>query len=117
MAKGKYDFVSETLSQQFPHVCDHLSQVVDTVDSLRETIVSIRDNYHAALTRRTNEIMKVLTVFAAIMLPLTLIAGIYGMNLPLWPPSNQPFSFWGVLGVMTTIAAVMLLYFWRRKWL
>ncbi len=117
VAKGEYDFVSETLSQQFSQVCDHLSQVVDTVDTLRETIMNVRDNYNAALTRRTNEIMKVLTGFAAIMLPLTLIAGIYGMNLPLWPPSNHPLSFWGVLGVMTVIAAVMLVYFRRRRWL
>jgi len=81
------------------------------VDSLRETIVSIRGNYHAALARRTNEIMKVLTVFAAVMLPLTLIAGIYGMNLPLWPPSNHPLSFWGVMGIMTAVGIAMLIFF------
>ena len=51
------------------------------------------------------------------MLPMTLIAGIYGMNVPLWHPSGHPFSFWGVLGLMTVIGAVMLLYFRRRKWL
>lgn len=117
VAKGNYDFVSETLSQQFSQVCDHLGQVIDTVDSLRETVVSIRDNYHTALTRRTNEIMKLLTVFAAVMLPLTLIAGIYGMNLPLWPSQREPLSFWIVLAVMTVIAAAMLYYFRRRKWL
>lgn len=117
VARGEYDFVSATLGQQFSHVCDHLSQVIDTVDSLRETIVSIRDNYHAGLTRRTNEIMKVLTLYAGIMLPLTLVAGIYGMNLPIWPPSDQPASFWGVLGFMALIAGFLLVYFRRRKWL
>ncbi len=117
VAKGEYDFVSETLSQQFSHVSDHLSQVIDTVDSLRETVVSIRANYHAGLTRRTNDIMKVLTLYAGIMLPLTLVAGIYGMNLPLWPPSNHPLSFWGVLVGMVFIAGLMLVYFRRRKWL
>jgi len=117
VARGEYDFVSETLSQQFSHVSDHLSQVIDTVDSLRETVVSIRDNYHSGLTRRTNEIMKVLTLYAGIMLPLTLIAGIYGMNVPLWPAPNHPLSFWGVLGAMTFVAGLMLLYFRRRKWL
>lgn len=117
VARGEYDFVSETLGQQFSHVCDHLSQVIDSVDSLRETIVSIRDNYHAGLTRRTNEIMKVLTLYAGIMLPLTLIAGIYGMNLPLWPPADHPQSFWGVIGIMVFIAGVLLVYFRRRKWL
>ena len=117
VAKGEYDFVSETLSQQISHCCDHLTQVIDTVDSLRETIHSIRDNYHAALARRTNEIMKVLTVFAAVMLPLTLIAGIYGMNLPLWPPPDHPLSFWGVVLVMILISVAMLFYFRRRQWL
>ena len=117
VARGGYNFVSESLGQQFSHVRDHLSQVVDSVDSLRETIISIRDNYHAGLTRRTNEIMKVLTLYAGIMLPLTLIAGIYGMNLPLWPPSDQPASFWGVLAVMVIIAGFLLIYFRRRKWL
>ncbi|MDA1051266.1 MAG: magnesium transporter CorA family protein [Planctomycetota bacterium] len=117
VAKGEYDFVSETLGQQFSHVCDHLSQVIDSVDSLRETIVSIRDNYHAGLTRRTNEIMKVLTLYAGILLPLTLIAGIYGMNLPLWPPQNHPASFWGVLSGMLIIAGFLLVYFRRRRWL
>ncbi|HRX79104.1 MAG: magnesium transporter CorA family protein [Planctomycetaceae bacterium] len=117
VTKGEYDFISETLGQQLSHVCDHLSQVIDSVDSLRETIVSIRDNYHAGLTRRTNEIMTVLTLYAGIMLPLTLVAGIYGMNLPLWPPSNHPASFWGVLAMMTVIAGLLLAYFRRRKWL
>lgn len=117
VARGEYDFISETLGQQFSHVCDHLSQVIDTVDGLRETIVSIRDNYHAGLTRRTNEIMKVLTLYAGIMLPLTLVAGIYGMNLPLWPSSNNPASFWGVLASMSLIAGFLLIYFRRRKWL
>lgn len=117
VAKGEYDFVSETLSQRFSHVCDHLSHVVDSVDALRELIVSIRENYHAALTRRTNDTMKLLTVLTAILMPLTLIAGIYGMNLPLWPPSDHPLSFWGVLATMVLSAAGMLYYFRRRRWL
>ncbi len=117
VVKGEYDFISATLSQQFVHVGDHLSQVIDTVDSLRETVVSIRANYHAGLTRRTNDIMKVLTLYAGIMLPLTLIAGIYGMNVPLWPAPDRPWSFWVVLAAMAFVAGLMLIFFRRRKWL
>ncbi len=117
VAKGEFDFISETLSQRFAHVCGHLSQVIEAVDSLRETIVGIRDNYHAALSRRTNEIMKMLTIYAGILLPLTLIAGIYGMNLPLWPAPQHPLSFWGVIGAMVLISVALLFVFRRRKWI
>jgi magnesium transporter len=117
LAKGEFDFVSETLSQRFAHVRDHLSEVIDTVDAMRETLLSIRDNYHAALTRRTNDIVKILTIYAGIMLPLTLIAGIYGMNVPLWPNQRNPWSFAFVLALMLATAGALLAYFRRKKWL
>jgi magnesium transporter len=113
---GEYDFVSGSLSQQFQHVRDHLSQVIDTVNGLRELLGGVYNNYHSVLTGRTNEIMKVLTIYAGILLPLTLIAGIYGMNLPL-PASNHPLSFWGVMGAMAGITLLLYAYYRRRKWL
>ena len=58
-----------------------------------------------------------LTVFATIMLPLSLVAGIYGMNLPLWPAPDQPASFWVILAAMAGIAGGLLVYFRKRKWL
>jgi len=115
--RGEYDFLSDSLEQRFGHVCDHLSNVIDLVDTLREQLHNVRDNFHTALANRTNDIMKTLTIFATIMLPLTLVAGIYGMNLPLWPPSDQPASFWGVMSSMVVIAAGLLYYFRRRGWL
>ncbi len=117
VANGEYDYVSEALEQRFSHVQDHLSQVIDLVDTLRERLHGIRDNYHTALANRTNAIMKTLTIFATILLPLTFIAGLYGMNLPLWPPPDNPMSFWGVLLFMVVVAAVLLGYFRRKKWL
>ena len=116
VARGEYDYVSDSLEQRFSHVRDHLSQVIDLVDTLRERLNGIRDNYHTALANRTNAIMKTLTIFATIMLPLTFIAGLYGMNLPLWPPPEDPLSFWGVIGSMIVVAAVLLVYFRRKKW-
>jgi magnesium transporter len=113
---GEFDFVAASLSQQFHHVRDHLSQVIETVNGLRELLGGVYNNYHSALTNRTNEIMKRLTIVAGIMLPLTLIAGIYGMNIPL-PASNHPLSFWGVMGLMAGITVLLYAYFRRRKWL
>jgi magnesium transporter len=114
---GEYDFVSGSLSQQFQHVRDHLSQVIETVNGLRELLGGVYNNYHSALAVRTNEIMKLLTIFAGIMLPLTLIAGIYGMNLDWLPGTHHPLSFWIVMGIMAGIAAILYVYFRRRKWL
>jgi magnesium transporter len=113
---GEYDFISGSLSQQFHHVSDHLSQVIDTVNGLRELLGGVYQNYQSALAVRTNEIMKMLTIYAGILLPLTLVAGIYGMNMPL-PAADKPWSFWGVMGIMIGIALLLYASFRRRKWL
>jgi magnesium transporter len=113
---GEYDFVSSSLSLQFNHVHDHLSQVIETVNSLRELLGGVYQNYHSALTNRTNETMKVLTIYAGILLPLSVIAGIYGMNLPI-PAADKPWSFWLVLGIMVAITVLLYGHFRRRKWI
>ena len=73
-------------------------------------------NYHASLAERTNQIVRVLTVFAAVLLPSTLIAGIYGMNVPIWPPGDHPASFWAIILGMVVVAGGLLLFFRTRKW-
>ncbi len=77
----------------------------------------IRDNYHAELSNRLNEIMKVLTMFASLFLPLSLIAGIYGMNTPLWPDPESPRTFVEILILMAVTVIGMLLFFRHKKWL
>ena len=99
------------------HIGDHLTKVVEVVDGLRDLLNGVRDNYHSALAHRMNKVMKTLTIFATVLLPLSLMAGIYGMNLPLWPASDDPYSFWLVICSMATIAAGLLLYFRTRRWL
>jgi magnesium transporter len=117
LANGDLDYIGPDLALRFRHVADHLAQVIESIDGLREQLAAVRENHHAAIATRTNEIMKLLTIFATIMLPLTFVAGIYGMNLPLWPPSDDPASFWSVLGVMLLIAAGLLLVFRRKHWI
>lgn len=116
LAAGEYDYVSEGLEKRFTHVRDHLTTTIDIIDSHREMLHGIRDNFHAVLANRMNEIMKVLAVFASFFLPLSLVAGIYGMNAPLWPNPDSPYTFWGILGFMALLAAGMLVYFRRKKW-
>ncbi|OHB80248.1 MAG: hypothetical protein A2W31_03150 [Planctomycetes bacterium RBG_16_64_10] len=116
ISEGEYDYISEALGRRFAHVRDHLLKVVEHVDSLRELGGGVRDNYHAALAVRTNAVIRTLTVFASVLLPLSLIAGIYGMNLPVWPSSAQRWSFWAVIGVMAAVAAGLLWSFRRKRW-
>ena len=116
LSEGEFDYISEHLGQHFSHVRDHLVKVVELIDAQRERLAGVRDNYHTALAVRTNDTMKTLTVFAAVLLPLSVVAGIYGMNLPVWPSSDNPLSFWGVLAAMVAMGGAFLLYFKRRGW-
>jgi len=117
LAEGEFDYISDKLGQRFSHVRDHLIKVVELIDAQRDRLTGVRDNFHTALASQTNDVVKTLTVFAAVLLPLSVVAGVYGMNLPVWPPSDNPLSFWGVLAAMAAMGGGFLLYFKRRGWL
>ncbi len=117
ITEGEYEVISPTLEQRFSHVRDHYRQVIERIDLLRERIQVIRENFHAAQARRMNTIVKTLTIFSALLLPLTFLASIFGMNFQFWPPPDHWASFWGVLGVMAVLAGILLIFFRWRKWL
>lgn len=117
LAHSTYEFISPDVQKEFDHVLEHLAKVIEQIDGMRELLYGVRDNYHAALSRHSNEIMQALTVYAAIMLPLGVIAGIYGMNLEIWPSDHHPHGFVGVLAVMGAIAVGSLAYCRWRRWL
>ncbi|MFH0810127.1 MAG: magnesium/cobalt transporter CorA [Pseudomonadota bacterium] len=96
---------------------DHTIQIIDTVDTYRDMLSSMMDIYLSSISNRMNEIMKVLTIIATIFIPLTFIAGVYGMNFRYMPELEWHWGYYMVLGIMFAIAALMLLFFRRRKWL
>lgn len=104
-------------------VHDHVAQVIDNIENLRETVFSLYDMHMSTLSNRMNEVMKVLTIIATIFIPLTFIAGIYGMNFNpeagRWnmPELNRPYGYPLAMGLMLIMALLMLLYFKRKKWL
>jgi magnesium transporter len=98
-------------------VHDHTVQVIDTVESLRDVVGGTIDLYLSQVGHRQNEIMKVLTVMASIFIPLTFLAGIYGMNFEHMPELVLPWAYPTLLGVMVLVALLMLLYFRRKGWL
>lgn len=117
VSRGEYDFVAEGLQDRFRHVVDHLTQAIEIIDAQRELLNGVRDNYHSAISNRMNQVMKTLTVFATIMLPLGLIAGIYGMNVADLPLAGRHDSFWLIVGIMVVLGGGMLAVFRRRRWL
>ena len=102
---------------------DHTVQIIDTIETYRELTSGLMDIYLSAVNNRMNEVMKTLAVVSSIFIPLTFIAGIYGMNFnPDASPWNMPELnwYWGYpfcLGVMMTTAIILVIYFWRRGWL
>ncbi len=95
---------------------DHTIQVLDTVEIFRDTVSGLQDLYMSAVGNRMNEIMKVLTIMASIFIPLTFIAGIYGMNFEYIPELKWHYGYFMAWGIMLGCVAGMVLYFRSKKW-
>ena len=95
---------------------EHTIQVIDTVETYRDMISGMLDIYLSSLSNRMNEVMKFLTVFASIFIPLTFIAGVYGMNFRYMPELEWEWAYFAVLGLMASVAGTLLFYFKRKNW-
>ena len=115
--------IQENTRLYFRDSCDHIAQIMDMVETFRELAMGLVEGYQSSMSNRMNEVMKVLTIIATIFIPLSFIAGLYGMNFnPEKSPLNMPELawYWGypfALGLMAVIAVGLLVYFWRRGWL
>ncbi|RPJ52854.1 MAG: magnesium/cobalt transporter CorA [Acidobacteria bacterium] len=101
----------------FRDVYDHTIQVIDTLESLRDTVSGLLDIYLSSLSHRLNEVMKVLTIIATIFIPLTFIVGVYGMNFRFMPELDIPWAYPVVWAIMIAVGGVMLVFFRRKGWL
>ena len=121
--RSESSLISETTGLYLRDVYDHTIQVIDTVESFRDMVSGMLDIYLSSISNKMNAVMKVLTIIATIFIPLTFIAGIYGMNFnPEKSPWNMPELnwYWGypaVWLVMAVVLVIMLIYFRRKKWL
>jgi len=109
--------IHESTGTYLRDVYDHTIQVVDTIESYRDMISGTRDTYLSSLSNRMNEVMKVLTIIATIFIPITFIAGIYGMNFEWIPELGWRWSYFVVWGVIVAVAIAMIAYFRRKTWL
>ena len=117
MARGEMSLISESTAVYLRDVYDHTIQVIDTIESFRDVLSGMLDLYLSTISNRMNEVMKVLTIIATIFIPLTFIAGIYGMNFKFMPELEWHWGYPVAMLVMAAIAILMLVYFRRKKWL
>jgi magnesium transporter len=107
--------VGDDLDPYFRDIYDHLVRAVDLVEAHRDLLTGSLDIYLSAVANRTNEVMKVLTIYGTLALPLVIITGFFGMNLHL-PWGSNPHGIWYVSGLMALSILLVLLYFKWKRW-
>ena len=117
LERGESPFMSESTKVYLRDVYDHTIQVIDTIETFRDMVSGMLDIYLSSVSNRLNSVMKVLTIIATIFMPLTFIAGIYGMNFKYMPELEWRWSYFAILVFMFGVGIFMLLYFRKRKWL
>lgn len=117
LLRDSVPFMQEHTIRYLQDLYDHTIQVIDIVDSYRDILSGMLDNYLSSMSNHMNAIMKVLTMFTAIFIPLTFIAGLYGMNFKYMPELEWKYGYafaWSMMGILTI---GMIIYFKKKKWL
>ncbi|MBW4512660.1 MAG: magnesium/cobalt transporter CorA [Scytonematopsis contorta HA4267-MV1] len=117
LIRDENELISREVRTYLRDCYDHSVQVMDMVETYRELSSGLMDVYLSAVSNKMNEIMKVLTVVSSIFIPLTFIAGIYGMNFENMPELKWHWGYFACLGVMATVGFGLVFFFWRRGWL
>lgn len=117
LERGESNLIKKQTNPYFRDVYDHTIQVVEMVETMRDMNAGMFDMYLSSVSNRMNETMKVLTIIATIFIPLTFIAGIYGMNFEFMPELKWRLGYFFILGIMAVVVIVMGVYFKRKKWM
>ena len=117
LQRGESSLVTDDVSVYLRDVYDHTIQVIDTIETFRDMISGTLDVYLSSVSNKMNEVMKVLTIIATIFIPLTFIAGIYGMNFKYMPELEWHWAYPVLWTVIIVLGVLMLISFKRKKWL
>jgi magnesium transporter len=118
LARRDFVDISSEMSFRFRDVYDQLVRIADDALIFQDRITGILDAHLSSVSNRLNEVMKVLTVVSVIFMPLTLLAGLYGMNVPLpHLPGGDTAQFWWLLGICAATVVIMLAVFRRMRWI
>lgn len=117
MRRGESALVTSEMRPYLSDLYDHTLQIIETMETLRDVLAAMLETYLSVVNNRMNEVMKMLMVVATIFIPLTFIAGLYGMNFDHMPELRWPWAYPAVLATMAGIVVGMIVYFKRKKWL
>ena len=117
LSKIESDLIAEPTHVHFQELLDNINQATDASDTYREILSDQLNIYHTTISSKLNDVMKFLTIFSVIFIPLTFIAGIYGTNFEVVPELKYKYSYFIMWAVMIVVALGMLIYFKHRKWL
>lgn len=107
--KSTYNYLND--------VQDHTTQITEEIENYREMIAGLRDIYLSSLNQKMNQVMKMLTIISTIFIPLTFIVGVYGMNFKYMPELEWRHGYYLIWIIIFTISVVMIIFFWRKRWL
>jgi magnesium transporter len=117
LQREESSLINDSLMIFFRDLYDHTIQIIDTIETFRDMVSGMFDIYMSSVSNKMNEVMKVLTIFAAIFIPLTFIAGIYGMNFEYMPELAIPWAYPMVWIVIILVSFTLLGYFKHKKWI
>lgn len=115
--RGESKYINSSIHKYYRDLYDHTISVIETVETYREQLSSVKDLYLSSLSNRMNNIMKVLTIMASIFIPLTFVAGIYGMNFEVMPEKDWHYGYLYFWIVIVIITLGMIWYFRKKKWI
>jgi magnesium transporter len=118
LARREFQAISEEMSYRFRDVHDHVIRVADEATLFHDRVTSLLEAHLSNTSNRLNEVMKVLTIIATMFMPLGVLTGMYGMNVPLIHfPGGEGVQFWWILGIMVANCGLMLWFFRRKRWI
>src|SRR5687768_5499266 len=117
MAHGEFPEIPENILPLFRDVHDHLQRISDLAENYRDLVGGLFDIHFSVIATKTNDVMKTLAVLSSIILPLSLIAGIYGMNFENMPELKSRNGYFLTLAFMAAMTVLLLIYFWPRGWI
>jgi magnesium transporter len=117
LVKGESSLINESTGLFFRDIYDHTIQIIDTIESYRDILSGMLDIYLSTLSNKMNEVMKVLTIIATIFIPITFVAGIYGMNFKFMPELEWRWGYAMVWMVIVVAIGIMVGFFKKKQWL
>lgn len=117
MIRSESDFITKNTHIFLRDLLDHSTRIIDTVETYRDLLSGIMDVYLSNNSNRMNEVMKVLTIMSSIFIPVTFVAGVYGMNFEFMPELKSPIGYAATWTVMLTMMIGQIIYFRRKKWM